>query len=61
MLEGPGALISHFVSNEQYRDQLPIYLGRVNDLYGIRDIHFHIEDVTAPTRRWTWSWTSSTG
>jgi hypothetical protein len=50
MLEGPGALMSHFASNEQYRDQLPIYLGRVNDLYGIRDIHFHIEDVTGPDK-----------
>jgi len=50
MQEGPGALITHFASNEQYKEQLPTYLGRVADLYGIRDIHFHVEEVAGPDK-----------
>ncbi len=46
MQEGPGPVMSYFATRPEHQDRLAAYLNRVNDLHAIRDIHFHVEEVT---------------
>lgn len=50
MREGPGPLIGHFASSPKYQEGLGVYLKRVTDLYGIRDIQFNVEEVARPDK-----------
>lgn len=46
MQEGEGPFLSFFATQEEYRDRLSTYLNRIAALYNIRDIDFHVEQVT---------------
>lgn len=46
MCEGAGPFIARIASNPAYAGDLSAYIGRVNALYGIQQIDFHIDDIT---------------